>query len=89
MKEAKYIKNMFYKTIYKTSEDKYKDAVIAFTTVRYDDKSREELVTLNKIENDISYNEGNIAYHCRSGIHDLTVFDWNKYIEYFKKIVEN
>ena len=52
MKEAKYIKNMFYKTIYKTSEDKYKDAVIAFTTVRYDDKSREELVTLNKIEND-------------------------------------
>ena len=50
MKEAKYIKNMFYKTIYKTGEDKYKDAVIVFTTVRYDDKSREEFVTLNKIE---------------------------------------
>lgn len=50
MKKAKFIKNMFYKTIYRASDDKYKDAVIAFTSVRYDDKSREEFVTLNKIE---------------------------------------
>ena len=53
MKEAKYIKNILYKTNYRTSDDKYKDAIIAFTTVRYDDKSREEFVTLNKIEDNI------------------------------------
>lgn len=50
MKEAKFIKNIFYKTIYRTSDDKYKDAIIAFTTVGYYGDESEEFVTLNKIE---------------------------------------
>ena len=50
MKKAIYIKNMFYNTIYRTDDNRYKDAIIAFTTIRYDDKAREEFCTLNKIE---------------------------------------
>ena len=46
------------------------------------------LVVPNKIKNDVSYNEGRLAYHCRSGIHDLTVFDWNCYMDYFDKIIK-
>ena len=44
------------------------------------------LVVPNKIINNHSYNEGNIAYHCREGIHDLTPFDWKLYMDYFDKI---
>ena len=44
------------------------------------------LIVPNKIQNDISYNEGCIAYHCRSGVHDLTPFDWECYMDYFIKV---
>ena len=44
------------------------------------------LIVPNKIENNISYNEGNIAYHSREGEHDLTPFDWEMYMDYFDKI---
>ena len=46
------------------------------------------LVVPNKIQNNISYNEGRIAYHSREGIHDLTPFDWKLYMDYFEKIKE-
>ena len=46
------------------------------------------LVVPNKIQNNISYNEGRIAYHSREGIHDLTPFDWKLYMDYFDKIKE-
>ena len=49
MKNAKFIKNELYKTLYRASDDTYKYAVISFTTVRYEDKDREEFVTFNKI----------------------------------------
>ena len=50
MKNAKYIKNELYKTLYRASDDTYKYAIISFTTVRYDNKDREEFVTFNNIE---------------------------------------
>lgn len=50
MKNAKFIKNELYKTLYRASDDTYKWAIISFTTVRYEDKGREEFVTFNNIE---------------------------------------
>ena len=26
--------------------------------------------------------QGNVAYHVRSGIHDVTAFDWNEYLDF-------
>ncbi len=48
MKKAKLIKNIFNKTIYRANDDRYKNAIIAFTTIKYDDNSEEEIITLNK-----------------------------------------
>lgn len=50
MKNAKFIKNEFYKTLYRASDDTYQYAVISFTTVRYEDKDRAEFVSFNKID---------------------------------------
>ena len=44
------------------------------------------LIIPDKIELDVSYNDGNIAYHRRTGKHKLTLFDWEQYMEYFEKI---
>lgn len=45
------------------------------------------LITPNKIENNISYNLGSLAYHCKEGIHALTPFDWGLYMDYFDELV--
>ena len=50
MKNAEFIKNELYKTLYKTSDDRYKTAVISFTTVRYEDKNRDKIIVFNDIE---------------------------------------
>ena len=40
----------------------------------------------NDFKLDLSYNEGMIAYHRRTGNHALTNADWKMYMEYFNKI---
>lgn len=42
----------------------------------------------NEIELDVSYNGGRIAYHRRKGDHALTSFDWDKYMDFFDKIIK-
>lgn len=44
------------------------------------------LIVPDNIELNTSYNEGCIAYHRRIGKHDLTLLDWNFYMNYFDKI---
>ncbi len=41
-------------------------------------------------KNDTSISQWNVWYHIRSWEHDLTLFDWMKYIEFIKnKINDN
>jgi hypothetical protein len=44
------------------------------------------LIVPEKIELDVSYNDGHIAYHRRTGNHGLSHFDWEQYMTYFEKI---
>lgn len=44
------------------------------------------LVIPNDIDLNVSYDTGYIAYHRREGEHALTLFDWEKYMDYFDKI---
>ena len=40
-----------------------------------------------EIETGVYYHEGNIAYHRREGKHDMTLFDWQGFAEYFKTVL--
>lgn len=41
------------------------------------------LIVPREIACDLSYNEGNIAYHRHTGLHELTPWDWQKVMDYF------
>ena len=42
------------------------------------------LIVPDKIECDRSYNEGNVAYHRRTGLHELTPWDWQRVMDFFR-----
>ena len=44
------------------------------------------LVAPTNIERDVSYNSGHIAYHIKTGKHNIETRDWNMVMDYFDKI---
>ena len=53
MKEAKYIKNSFYKTIYQDKNSAYKTGIIIFTNILYTDGSFDNFETFSIIDNNM------------------------------------
>lgn len=51
----------------------------------YELYGRRGLVLEGGLKNDFSYNKGTIAYHRRSGKHEITPFDWEKFMDFFDK----
>lgn len=43
------------------------------------------LIIPENYKSDISYNEGNIAYHIKTGNHSIELRDWNMIMDYFDK----
>ena len=46
----------------------------------------EGLAAPQQIKNDVSYSQGHIAYHMKTGSHSLEMRDWNMVMDYFDKI---
>ena len=42
----------------------------------------------DKIETDVPYHEGMIGYHCKTGEHSITKFDWKCFMDFADKRVE-
>ena len=40
------------------------------------------------VEDNVAYHEGMIGYHCKTGNHGITKFDWNYFMDFSDKYVK-
>ncbi len=54
----------------------------------YELYGKKGLVLEGEVQLDVPYHEGSIAYHRRSGAHQITEYDWKLYMDYADKILK-